>query len=93
MERYGQSQTVLDDRNLLIIGGSGGPSFFYSDAWVLNLTGDLWKWKQVEVRNAAHAPLNLWCNPVCKVMATIRKRRKNAVLKTWFFRWAIRLLC
>lgn len=45
--RYGQSQTVLDEKNLLIIGGSGGPSSYYSDVWVLNMEGDLWRWKQV----------------------------------------------
>lgn len=67
LERYGQSQTVLDKDNLIIIGGSGGPSFYYSDVWVLNMTGNLWKWKQIEVRNSVDAPVNLWCNPVCKV--------------------------
>lgn len=71
VERYGQSQTVLDENNLLIIGGSGGPSFYYSDAWVLNMNGEFWKWKQVEVRNSSHAPINLWCNPVCKVIIYI----------------------
>lgn len=67
MERYAQSQTVLDDNNVLILGGSGGPSFYYADAWVLNMVGDIWKWIPVEVRNSEDAPSNLWCNPVCKV--------------------------
>lgn len=66
-ERYGHSQVVLDEQNLLIIGGSGGQSYYFSDAWVLNLIGDIWMWKKVEVRNKSHAPINLWCNPVCKV--------------------------
>lgn len=58
---------MLDDDNILILGGSGGPSFYYADAWVLNMVGDIWKWIPVEVRNSEDAPSNLWCNPVCKV--------------------------
>ncbi|GJQ67255.1 hypothetical protein Trydic_g8160 [Trypoxylus dichotomus] len=67
VERYAHSQTVLNDDNVLILGGSGGPSFYYADAWVLNMVGDIWKWIPVEVRNSDDAPSNLWCNPVCKV--------------------------
>lgn len=67
LARYGQSQTYLDEKNVLIIGGSGGPSFYYSDVWVLNMEGDRWKWKQVEVRNHQEGPSNIWSNPACKV--------------------------
>nr|XP_022919106.1 F-box only protein 42-like isoform X2 [Onthophagus taurus] len=67
VERYGHSQTALDDENIFILGGSGGPSFYYNDAWVLNMKGDIWRWIPVEVRNTVDAPSNLWCNPVCKV--------------------------
>lgn len=65
--RYGHSQMALDDDNLLIIGGSGGPSFYYSDVWVLNMSQDVWKWIPIEVRNSPDAPANLWSNPACKV--------------------------
>ncbi|XP_017767920.1 PREDICTED: F-box only protein 42 [Nicrophorus vespilloides] len=65
--RYGHSQTWLDDNNLLIMGGSGGPSVNYSDAWRLTLTDNLWTWVQVEMRSITEAPDNLWCNPACRV--------------------------
>lgn len=65
--RYGQSQTLLDDNNLLIIGGCGGSSLYYSDVWVLNMSEDVWRWIPVEVRNMPDAPTNLWSNPACKV--------------------------
>lgn len=58
---------ALDDSNLLIIGGSGGPSAYYNDVWVLNMTADTWRWISIEVRNMADAPANLWSNPACKV--------------------------
>lgn len=65
--RYGQAQMYLDERNVLILGGSGGPSLCYSDVWILNMEGDLWRWKQVEVRNLHEAPSNIWSSPACKV--------------------------
>ncbi|XP_065163548.1 F-box only protein 42 [Atheta coriaria] len=79
-ERYGQSQTVLDDENVLIMGGSGGPQIFFSDIWILNMKGNHWKWIKVEVRNSHHAPPNLWCNPVCKIedkLIVLSKSRQN----------------
>lgn len=71
VQRYGQSQTVLDDEHVLIMGGTGGTSIYYSDVWVLKMTGDLWRWIPVEVRNSADAPPNIWCNPVCKVILSL----------------------
>lgn len=49
--RYGQSQILLDDRHLVIIGGCGGPSVMFNDVWLLDfdLTGDTeWKWTQLK---------------------------------------------
>lgn len=57
----------MDEKHVLIIGGSGGQSFFYSDVWILNMEGDLWKWKQVDVRNHQEGPSSMWSNPACKV--------------------------
>lgn len=50
--RYGQSQLLLDDRHLIIIGGCGGPSLNFSDVWLLDfdLFGDgEWRWTQLKV--------------------------------------------
>lgn len=69
-DRYGHSQTLIDEDNCLVMGGSGGQSFYYQDAWILNMTEDPWKWKQVEIRNIDDGPLNLCWNPVCKVIKT-----------------------
>lgn len=75
--RYGQSQTFLDRNNVLIIGGSGGPTFPYSDVWILKMEGDLWKWKQVDVRNQHEGPSNIWSNPACKVSLLFRNMKKD----------------
>jgi len=49
--------------------------------WILKMTGELWRWVPVEVRNSTDAPPNLWCNPVCKVGSKIvvlsRSRQNN----------------
>lgn len=34
-ERYGHSQTVLDNDHILIMGGCGGPNGLYNDVWLL----------------------------------------------------------
>lgn len=50
--RYGQSQILLDDHHLIIIGGCGGPNLMFSDVWLLNfdLCGDSeWQWTQLKV--------------------------------------------
>ena len=52
--RYGQSQVLLDDRHLIIIGGCGGPSVNFADVWMLDfdLSGDAeWRWTQIKVRS------------------------------------------
>ena len=50
--RYGQSQLLLDDRPLIIVGGCGGPNVNFSDVWLLDfdLQGDEeWRWTQIKV--------------------------------------------
>ncbi|CAH1989971.1 unnamed protein product [Acanthoscelides obtectus] len=65
--RFGQTQVVVDEKNLLILGGSGGPTLHYCDAWLLNMNGDVWKWKKVEIEGKNHEPRNIWSNPGCKI--------------------------
>lgn len=80
VQRYGQSQTMLDDEHLLMMGGTGGTAIYYSDVWILKMTGDLWTWLPVEVRNSGDAPPNLWCIPVCKVgdkIIVLSRSRQN----------------
>lgn len=80
VQRYGQSQTMLDDEHLLMMGGTGGTATYYSDVWILKMTGELWKWLPVEVRNSGDAPPNLWCIPVCKVgnkIIVLSRSRQN----------------
>ncbi|XP_013102994.2 uncharacterized protein LOC106084079 [Stomoxys calcitrans] len=65
--RYGQFQLVLDEHHLLIVGGCGGPNSVYSDAWLLDMSRDLWQWKLIPVRNKKYAASHMWCNPHSKV--------------------------
>lgn len=58
---------VLNNENILILGGSGGPSYQYYDAWILNMSAHSWKWKKVKIEGTANEPINLWGNPGCKV--------------------------
>ncbi|KAL3282765.1 hypothetical protein HHI36_005932 [Cryptolaemus montrouzieri] len=66
--RFGQTQVILDNSNIFIIGGSGGSNVSYGDAWVLNMSNDnAWKWTPVEIRGKPNKPVNIWSNPGCKV--------------------------
>uniref|UniRef100_A0A6P7FJY5 F-box only protein 42 n=1 Tax=Diabrotica virgifera virgifera TaxID=50390 RepID=A0A6P7FJY5_DIAVI len=65
--RFGQTQVIIDDENLLILGGSGGPAIQHYDCWILNMTGDVWKWKKVEILGKNNEPNNIWSNPGCKI--------------------------
>ena len=65
--RYGQSQLHLDDRHLLILGGSGGPTNIFNDAWLLIMEPGSWKWIECKVKNADQfGALHMWCHPACK---------------------------
>ncbi|XP_032824252.1 F-box only protein 42 [Petromyzon marinus] len=65
--RGGQSQIVLDDQTILILGGCGGPNAVFKDAWLLLLDVQPWHWQQLEVVNEEHCAPELWCHPACKV--------------------------
>lgn len=64
--RCGQTQINLDDKNILIIGGSDDPQSSLSDAWILRID-EVWTWIPVEVRAKSNRPPDLWTNLGCKV--------------------------
>lgn len=48
--RYGHSQILLDEQNLLVLGGCGGPSIALNDIWLLRMGADEgWKWQRVRI--------------------------------------------
>ncbi|KAL1514120.1 hypothetical protein ABEB36_003433 [Hypothenemus hampei] len=65
--RFGQTQVMVNEKNLFILGGSGGPSSQYCDGWLLNMENSLWKWIKVELQGKANEPVNIWSNPGCKI--------------------------
>ncbi|KAJ7306609.1 hypothetical protein JRQ81_010004 [Phrynocephalus forsythii] len=66
--RGGQSQIVIDDETILILGGCGGPNALFKDAWLLHMNPDLpWRWQPLKVENEDQGAPELWCHPACKV--------------------------
>ncbi|XP_072521822.1 F-box only protein 42 [Salminus brasiliensis] len=65
--RGGQSQIVIDDETLLILGGCGGPNALLKDAWLLHMGAPTWSWQQLRVENEEHGAPELWCHPACRV--------------------------
>lgn len=65
--RGGQSQIVIDNETLLILGGCGGPNALLKDAWLLHMSAPSWSWQQLRVENEEHGAPELWCHPACKV--------------------------
>ncbi|XP_029105307.1 F-box only protein 42-like isoform X1 [Scleropages formosus] len=65
--RGGQSQIVIDDETLLILGGCGGPNALLKDAWLLHMRSSPWSWQQLRVENEDHGAPELWCHPACRV--------------------------
>lgn len=67
--RYSQSVVQLDTDRLLVLGGvqSLHNRFVYNDCWILNMTGPVWTWKELAVKNKEWASSNIWCNPACRV--------------------------
>ncbi|CAG2110996.1 unnamed protein product [Medioppia subpectinata] len=70
LPRYGHSQVVIDDRHILIIGGSGGPNMLFSDIWMLCISEDTKQmlWKPIEVLNKDSSNIpQISFHPTCKV--------------------------
>lgn len=67
--RYGHFQISVDENNILILGGCGGPNNMFSDAWLLTLGSktNVWKWTPIIIKNKEWAASHMWCNPACKV--------------------------
>ncbi|XP_066546887.1 F-box only protein 42 [Amia ocellicauda] len=65
--RGGQSQIVIDEETLLILGGCGGPNALLKDAWLLHMGPPPWTWQQLRVENEEHGAPELWCHPACRV--------------------------
>lgn len=65
-ERYGHSQTSLNEKHALIMGGCGGPNGLYTDVWLLEM-GSSWKWREIEIQGSKYAPPDTWCHPTCRV--------------------------
>ncbi|NP_001134024.1 F-box only protein 42 [Salmo salar] len=65
--RGGQSQIVIDNETLLILGGCGGPNALLKDAWLLHMGAPPWTWQQLRVENDDHGAPELWCHPACRV--------------------------
>ncbi|KAG7477596.1 hypothetical protein MATL_G00071270 [Megalops atlanticus] len=62
-----ESQIVIDEKTLLILGGCGGPNALLKDAWLLHMGSSPWTWQQLRVENDEHGAPELWCHPACRV--------------------------
>ncbi|KAM9298972.1 F-box only protein 42 [Gastrophryne carolinensis] len=67
LPRGGQSQIVIDNETILILGGCGGPNALFKDAWLLHMETSPWTWQQLKVENEEHGAPELWCHPACRV--------------------------
>ncbi|XP_054857323.1 F-box only protein 42 [Eublepharis macularius] len=65
--RGGQSQIVIDDETILILGGCGGPNALFKDAWLLHMNSEPWTWQPLKVENEDQGAPELWCHPACRV--------------------------
>ncbi|NXD31061.1 FBX42 protein, partial [Spelaeornis formosus] len=65
--RGGQSQIVIDNETILILGGCGGPNALFKDAWLLHMQASPWTWQPLKVENEEHGAPELWCHPACRV--------------------------
>ncbi|XP_042334297.1 F-box only protein 42 [Sceloporus undulatus] len=66
--RGGQSQIVIDEESILVLGGCGGPNALFKDAWLLHMNPDSpWTWQPLKVENEEQGAPELWCHPACRV--------------------------
>lgn len=67
--RYSQSVVELDSERVMLLGGvqTLHNRFVYNDCWMLTMTGPVWTWKELAVKNKEWASSNIWCNPACRV--------------------------
>ncbi|GFS20978.1 F-box only protein 42 [Elysia marginata] len=66
--RYGQFQTTLDDRHILIMGGCVGQNRVYTDVWLLTLEpSSPWRWTKLTVKCPELGAPQTWCHAACRV--------------------------
>ena len=60
--RFGHIQCTLEDRFVVVIGGSGGPpNELFGDVWLLD--SKYWTWSEAKVENQLSEPPDIWCHP------------------------------
>lgn len=66
--RYGHFQVAMDEQHLLVLGGCGGPNNMFHDAWVLDMSNEIWKWQQIVIKNKKSGVTHFWSrNPACVI--------------------------
>jgi F-box protein 42 len=69
--RYGHTQVTLDDENVLVIGGCGGPNQVFADVWLLtSCPGRNFlkaKWEKIKIINTEKFTANDFHYYGCKV--------------------------
>lgn len=66
--RYGHFQVAIDEHQLMVLGGCGGPNNMFHDAWLLDMSGDIWKWEQIVIKNKKFGVAHFWSrNPACVI--------------------------
>lgn len=84
---------ILDDKNLLILGGTGGPNNQFSDCWLLNMEGVVWKWTQIIIEGKENAPSNISSNPGCKVSSIIHNIFTHFIKSSYIVFLFTRIFC
>lgn len=66
--RYGHFQVAIDEHQLMVLGGCGGPNNMFHDAWLLDMSNDIWKWEQIVIKNKKFGVAHFWSrNPACVI--------------------------
>ncbi|XP_062562572.1 F-box only protein 42 [Armigeres subalbatus] len=69
--RYGQFQMAVGENHILILGGTGGVNRIFNDAWLLDMSNDVWRWKSVQIRNKRGTVTHNWSYPACNMGSKI----------------------
>ncbi|XP_053684649.1 F-box only protein 42 [Sabethes cyaneus] len=65
--RYGQFQMAIGRDHILVLGGTGGVNRIFNDAWLLDMRNDVWRWRNVQVKNKKSTVTHNWSYPACNV--------------------------
>ncbi|XP_055628388.1 F-box only protein 42 [Toxorhynchites rutilus septentrionalis] len=69
--RFGQFQMAIGENHILVLGGTGGVNRIFNDAWLLDMRNDMWRWKNVQVRNKKNTVTHNWIYPTCSIGSKI----------------------